>query len=277
MISVLILTLNEQANLPRCLESVKWSDDIVILESGSSDQTLEIARQYGARIYHRPFDNERDHRTYSLREIDYKYPWVYNPDADEVTTEALRDEMHAVVQDPRREEVAYRCRFKNMFMGQWLKYSSLYPTWVMRLFQPDKISFRRSINLHYQAEGKEGRLQSHFLHYSFNKGFAAWFYKHNMYSSFEAEETRLEMIRGRMDWSGLFCVSDGVRRRRALKSLSLRMPLRPMARFIYMYIVRAGFLDGKAGLTYCILLSIYEYMIVLKVREARLREKNLSL
>src|SRR5438105_2567412 len=118
MISVLILTLNEEANLARCLDSVKWSDDIVVLDSLSTDKTVEIARAAGARVYQRKFDNERDQRTYSVREIKFKYPWVYNPDADEVTPPELRDEMLAAVADPSQDAVAYRLRFKTIFMGK---------------------------------------------------------------------------------------------------------------------------------------------------------------
>jgi len=140
-ISTLILTLNEETNLPCCLESVKWSDEIVVLDCGSTDRTVEIAKSHGARVITRPFDNERDHRTFSIKEIKFKYPWVYNPDADEVTTSELRDEMLSVVADKSRQEVAYRVRFKLMFMGKWLKHASLYPTWVIRLFRPEKLSF----------------------------------------------------------------------------------------------------------------------------------------
>src|SRR5512142_2624263 len=101
MTSVLILTLNEEENLPRCLESVKWSDDIVVLDSLSSDRTVAIAQAAGARVLQRQFDNELAQRAYSLT-IPFHHPWVYNPDADEITPKALRDEMLAVVADSNR-------------------------------------------------------------------------------------------------------------------------------------------------------------------------------
>src|ERR1700752_1571572 len=107
-ISVLILTLNEDVNLEACLASVAWSDDIVVLDSFSTDRTVEIARAAGARVYQRHFDNERNQRTFSLREIPCKYPWVYMPDADEITPCELRDEMRSVVAVPDRPEVAFR-------------------------------------------------------------------------------------------------------------------------------------------------------------------------
>lgn len=267
MISVLILTHNEELNLPRCLESVSWSDDIVVFDSYSMDRTVEIAQAAGARVIQRRFDNERDHRAASLR-VDFKHPWVYNPDADEITTPELREEMFRVASDPTRTEVAYRARFKNMLWGRWLKYSSLYPTWVVRLFRPEKVSFERSINLRYVVDGPEGRLTSHFEHYSFNKGLNAWFEKHNRYSWHEAEETVRSLEAGRFNTLSIF-TTNSVKRRQALKELSFRLPGRPFLRFLYMYIGKMGILDGSAGLTYCSLLAIYEYMIVLKVKEIR--------
>lgn len=267
MISVLILTLNEEANLPACLESVKWSDDIVVFDSFSTDRTVEIARAAGARVIQRAFDNERSHRTASLR-APFKYPWVYNPDADEITPPELREEMSGMVADPARPEVAYRIRFKTMFRERWIKHSSLYPTWVVRLFRAENISFERSVNLHYLVHGCEGRLQNHFEHRTFNKGINAWLEKHNRYSSQEAVESLRSLSSHSFKWTDLFNRSP-VLRRQALKELSFRLPFRPLLRFFYMYFFRLGFLDGRPGFDYCLLLSMYEEMIVLKMNEIR--------
>src|SRR5579883_213978 len=272
MISVLILTLNEEANLEACLRAVRWSDDVTVFDSYSTDRTVEIAKDFGARVVQRRFDNERDHRTASLR-VGFKYPWVFNPDADEIPTPELIDEMRRVVGDRGRPEVAYRMRFKTMFLGRWLKYSSLYPTWVVRLFQPAKVAFERSINLHYKIDGPEGRLNGHFLHYTFNKGLNAWIEKHNRYSAQEAEETLKSLRRGGIPWRDLVA-GDAVRRRRALKEISFRLPCRSGLRFLYMYLLRGGFLDGRPGLTYCRLLALYEYLIEVKVKELQFRERG---
>lgn len=273
-VSVLILTLNEERNLQRCLASVCWSDDIVVFDSFSSDRTVEIARAAGARVFQRQFDNERDHRTASLR-LPFKYPWVFNPDADEVTTPELRREIVATVQVNNRPEVAFRVRFKNMFMGRWIKHSSLYPTWVMRLFRPEAISLERLTNLRYVVHGPEARLQNHLLHYSFEKGLDAWFAKHNRYSSLEAVEA-IQSLNQSSVAIGNLLTRDPVRRRRALKELSFRLPCRPTLRFLYGYILRRGFLDGRPGLEYCKLLATYEYMIVSKMQELGQRERQLA-
>jgi glycosyltransferase involved in cell wall biosynthesis len=273
MISILILTLNEEINLPHCLESVKWSDDIVVFDSFSSDRTVEIAKAYNARVIQRRFDNERDHRAASLR-TGFKYPWVYNPDADEVTTPALRDEMLGRVRELGRTEVAYRVRFKTMFLGRWVKHSSLYPTWVVRLFRPEAISLERRINLRYIVNGPEGRLQNHFEHYTFGKGLNAWFDKHNRYSWHEADESLESLTEANIHWPDILRGGPSARRR-ALKELSFRLPCRPLLRFLYMYFLRLGLLDGVPGYHYCRLLAIYEYMIVMKMKEIRRRRSGL--
>ena len=275
MISCLILTHNEEVNLPRCLESLKWCDDIVVFDSFSTDRTVEIARAAGARLVQRQFDNERDHRTVSLQ-LDFKHPWVYNPDADEVTPPELRDEMLRVVQDKRVSKVAYRVRFKTMFLGRWIKHSSLYPTWVVRLFRPEAIAFERTINLRYIINGEEGQLQNHFEHYTFGKGLDAWFDKHNHYSQHEAHESLRSLAETKLDWGALLGATPAGKRR-ALKELSFRLPCRPLLRFLYMYLFRLGFLDGLPGYHYCRLLTIYEYMIVLKMKEIKRRRLGLGL
>jgi glycosyltransferase involved in cell wall biosynthesis len=273
-VSVLILTLNEERNLQLCLDSVKWSDDIVILDSFSTDNTIEIARTAGARVFTRHFDNERDHRAASLK-LPFKYPWVFNPDADEVTPGDLRDEMLRTIGSPDVAEVAFRMRFKNMFMGRWIRYSSLYPTWIVRLFRPQYISFERSINLRYSIDGAAGRLRGHLLHYSFNKGIDAWLDKHNRYSSAEAHEL-LASVKNGFNYKDLVQL-DPVGRRRALKELSFRLPARATLRFLYMYFLRLGLLDGLPGYHYCRLLSAYEHMISLKASELQRRSMALPM
>lgn len=277
MISILILTYNEENNLTRCLESLTWADDIVVLDSFSTDRTVEIANESGARVYQRKFDNEASHREFSIREIKFKYPWVYNPDADEVPSPDLCEEMLSVVRYGEPDIVAYRMKFKTMFMDKWIRFSSLYPTWVVRLFKPDNIHFERSINLNYKINGKEGRLKNHFLHFTFNNGFDAWFAKHNQYSHFEAIESMSSLSKKFSHWQALLLPSSEMERRRALKELSFRVPFRPTFRFIYMYFVRGGIFDGVAGFTYCRLLAIYEYMIVLKLNELQRRSRGLTL
>ncbi|MCK4624729.1 MAG: glycosyltransferase family 2 protein [Phycisphaerae bacterium] len=275
-VSIFIQTLNEEENLPRCLECLAWSDDIVVLDSYSTDRTEEIARAAGARFFQREYDGRANNQNWAVENIDFKYPWVYYSDADEIMPPELAEEIGQVTLDISRPEVCYRLRFKNMLFGRWIKHSSIYPTWVPRLWMPEKIRWRRGANPIAIVDGPEGRLNSHFIHCSFHKGFASWFEKHNKYSQFEAVETIKELRQGRIDWGGIVS-SDPNRRRIALKNLSFRMPFRPFFKFGFMYFLRGGLLDGKAGLTYCLLQAIYEFMIVAKTVEMRRKEKDLQM
>ena len=268
-ISVLLLTLNEAANLPACLEALAWADDVVVLDSFSQDETVAVAERLGARVYQRAFDDFAGQRNYALDQIPFQHEWVLHLDADEIVTPALQAEMAAAVAAGRYD--AWRVPSKMMFMGRWLRYSGLYPSYQVRLGHRDRFRFKQVG--HGQREDlapeRVGTLTEPYLHYSFSKGLSDWVEKHNRYASAEAREAvRLLATGGGTDWAGLLA-REPTRRRRALKALSIRLPLRPLLRFLYMYLLRRGFLDGRAGLTYCRLLAIYEYLIVLKTRELR--------
>ncbi len=275
-VSILVQTLNEEQNLPICLHSVAFSDDIVVLDSFSTDGTEQVARAAGARFFQRQYDGRAANQNWAVENIRFKHPWVYYTDADEVVTDELREEILRVTGAADRPEVLFRVRFKNMFMGRFLRHSSLYPTWVPRLFRPEKIRWERGANPVAIVDGPEGKLEEHFLHYSFRKGMVDWFAKHNKYSSYEAAETDKELQHRTFRWGDLFAGSPAVRRQ-ALKKLSFRLPGRPLAKFAYMYFLRLGFLDGMAGLHYCLLQSVYEYQIVIKVEELRRQQAGLPL
>lgn len=276
MISILILTLNEQENLPACLESVKWCDDIVVLDSFSTDKTLSIAKAAGARIVQRKFDNWAAHQNWALENISFKHPWIYYSDADEIVTPELRDELLAIAANPNETNVAFRLRYKNFFMGRWIRHCGIYPAWILRFFRPEKVRWERLVNPVPVVNGPEDRLKGHFEHFSFKKGLNAWFDKHNRYSWHEAEESIKSLAHGQFAWRELLS-RDPARRRRALKEFSFRLPCRPMLRFLYMYFLRLGLLDGSAGYHYCRMLAAYEYMIVLKMREILRRNQGLPI
>ena len=267
MLSILILTLNEEQNLPACLESVRWADDVVVLDSYSADKTVEIARKAGARMYQRQFDDFASQRNFALDQISFKHPWVFHLDADEHFSEALRRECETVITENRLS--GYLVPSKMIFMGKWLRWAGMYPSFQMRLMKVGEIRFEQKGHGQREARAQRGvgRLREPYLHYSFSKGMDDWMAKHDRYSTREAEETLRERRNGRVNWNDLFAVRNPVKRRRALKSLSIRLPGRPVLRFLYMYILRMGMLDGRPGLTYCRLLAVYESMIVTKLKQ----------
>ena len=273
-VSILILTLNEEANLPECLQSVKWSDDIVVLDSFSSDRSVTIAEEMGARVVQRRFDNWSAHQNWALEQIAFKHPWIFYLDADERMTEELRDELASIARDPIRTAVAYYCGRRNMFMGRWIRHA-MPPGMIMRFFRPPYIRFERLVNPVPVIDGPHGYLRGMLVHHNFSKGISEWVDKHNRYSQLEAHEGMKLLLQPSEAQPGLFTV-DRAQRRRALKNLSFRLPWRPFIKFLYLYVGQRGWLDGRAGFTYCVLQSFYEYMIVLKMRELERREQGLS-
>ena len=273
-VSVLILTLNEENNLPGCLASVSWSDDVVVLDSFSNDGTTAVAAQHGARVVQRKFDNWAAHQNWAMQSIDFKHEWVLYIDADERVTPELKAELQAISRDQSRMEVAYYLGRKNYFLGQWIKHA-MPPSHIMRFFKPGKVRFERLVNPTPVIEGKHGYLRHYLDHYNFSKGITEWIDKHNKYSLMEAIEGR-KLIKGQAGPQPSLFDRDASLRRKALKNLSFRMPFRPAIKFIYLYVFGRGFLDGRAGFTYCILQSIYEYMIVLKMKELHRKELGLE-
>jgi len=271
MISVVILTLNEEANLPGCLHSLDWAEDIVVFDSFSTDRTIEIAQEYGVRVFQRKFDDYASQRNAALCAVNYKYPWVLMVDADERWPKEIYDEIVAAI-SKNSEITLYHFRRKDMFMGRWLKRSSGYPTWFGRLVRLGSVSVNRAINEEYVTHGKKGYLKSHFIHFPFNKGIAFWIERHNRYSSMEAKALTAES-RGKILLSRLLS-SEPVARRKILKQIAYRVPFRPSLVFCYLFLFRLGFLDGVPGFVYCRMRAMYEYMIDLKVKELKRLEKG---
>ncbi len=265
-VSVLILTLNEEANLPRCLESVAWSDDVVVFDSHSSDRTVEIAGAAGARVIQRVFDNYASQRNAALTEVKYQNPWVLLVDADECWPREIYEEIKEAIAGNGDVSIYYFLR-RDMFMGRWLRRSAGYPTWAGRLVRRGEVTVERTVNEEYHTRGNKGYLKGHFIHHPFNRGVAHWLDRHNRYSSMEAQAL-VEETKGDLRLRDLFS-RDPARRRKCVKQLAYRLPCRPWLVFCYLYFFRLGFLDGIAGLTYCRLRMMYEYMIDFKLRELR--------
>lgn len=263
MISVLILTKNEEKDLPGCLESVAWCDDVHVLDSFSTDRTVELAGRAGARVTQREFDNWSAHQNWALANLPFKYPWVFYLDADERMSPELVQAVRAAAAAPG-QCVAFRVQRCDFFRGTWLKHvqtSSFY----LRLFRPEKMRYERLVNPVSLADGPVGQVAGYLDHFPFSKGISHWIARHNSYSSFEAEQI-LENQRGNRSFSVVraFTAKDFHERRFHQKELFYRLPARPLVKFLVLYLGKRGFLDGRAGLTYSVLQSIYEYMIVLK-------------
>lgn len=274
MISILILTLNEEANIGPCLDSVSWADDVVVFDSRSSDRTAEIATMRGARVVTRLFDNWSSHQNWAVSNIEFRHPWVFYLDADERMTPELAEEIRSIARNPDETRKGFYCGRVNYFMGRAI--SRCYPPVpILRFFQPDCVRYERLVNPIARVDGPTGQLHNRFIHFNFSKGLTEWFDKHNRYALSEAIEA-VKAMEG-SDQSVSLWSRDRALRRVALKNASLRVPLRPMLKFFYLYVFRMGLLEGRPGFTYCMLQSIYEYLIDLKIREIRLNRGGITL
>jgi glycosyltransferase involved in cell wall biosynthesis len=280
-VSILIVARNEEKDLPGCLESVHWSDDIHVYDGYSSDKTATIAEQFGASITRKPVldstvffgGNESEYRNWGLRNISYQHDWVLQIDADERVSQPLATEIREVL-EASPSYVAFRIQRRDYYLDTWLRHVQA-TRYYIRLFRPISIRYERLVHPVARVDGAVGQLNGHFDHYPFSKGIGNWFERHCSYSTFEAKQI-YENQTSQKSFSVIQAVTnrDFTVRRVYQKALFYRLPLRPLLKFLILYFLKRGFLDGKAGLTYALLQSSYEYMIALKVAE--LKRQSLS-
>lgn len=267
LISIVIFTKNEEQDLPGCLQSVSWSDDIHVFDSFSTDQTVQIASRSGAKVQQRKFDNFASQKNAALRELHFRYVWVLLLDADERIPAPLVAQMKQFIATASPVVSAGRLRRRDFFMGTWLKHAQISPFYI-RLVRPEKAAYEREVNEVMKVDGEIWDLSEPFDHFPFSKGIAHWVDKHNSYSTMEARlAAGSHGHPGGYSWTRAIFAKDFNERRYHQKGLSLKLPFRPLMKFAYMMLIRRAFVDGRAGITYAFLQSFYEYLIVLKTRE----------
>jgi glycosyltransferase involved in cell wall biosynthesis len=267
MFSVLILTLDEERTLPVCLASVAGCDDVVVLDSGSTDRTVGIAREAGARVYTHPFENFAQQRNYAHQAIVFRHPWVFHLDADERMTPELRAEC-AVYRGDEPLDGCYAAP-RMLWEGRWIPHCTDYPAWQARFVKARGFEFVQAG--HGQREAphlRMGRLRAVYLHDLAAEGVDGWLAKHRRYASQEAEAVCAGQAGAERSLRPLLA-GPALARRRALKHLSYRLPCRPGLRFIYQYLLRGGFLDGGPGYRYCRLLARYEGFAAGEIKRQR--------
>lgn len=266
-VSVVILTLNEEINIRGAIESCTWSDDVNVLDSGSTDRTVEIAREAGAKVFVNPFESFGAQRNWAIDHIPLKHDWVFHLDADERFTPELVLEMGEVLSRTPSDAGLYVAN-QMILDGTWIKRASGYPAYQMRLFHKGRMRF--GDHGHGQREATSGTiatLKQPYVHYNFSKGLEEWRARHDRYSTLEAKEILAARASGHgVAWSGLLS-SDGIVRRRALKGLAARMPLRAQVRWLHTVLLKRAFLDGAAGMKYAGMLYWYEKEIARKVKQ----------
>ena len=274
-VSVMIFTLNEQIHLPSCLDSLAWCDDVIVIDSFSTDATQTICEQRGARFYQNKFTGFGNQRNWALDNTKPKYEWLLILDADERVTPELLAEMAKLAQSDIEHIGAFRLRRRFYMWGKWLRYSSLYPTWVVRFIRVGRVRYLNRGHAETQdVEGAIMNLDSDLIDENL-KGIDEWFNRQNRYASKEAE-FELEQEKNGLDLLDLFAL-EPLKRRAALKRLAWKMPARGLVYFLYSYFLRLGLLDGRPGFVFCLMRAGYQSQIAIKKYDSKIAINATSL
>jgi glycosyltransferase involved in cell wall biosynthesis len=271
-VSVIVPIKNEAGNLPRCLQSVRWADEVFVVDSQSTDRSIEIAQEHGAQVVQFQFDGTwPKKKNWALENLPFRNEWIFILDADEVLPPAAEQEFARAISGAG-ESAGYWINRRFMFMGKWLRHS-YYPNWNLRLFrhslgryekltEADTRSGDNEVHEHVIVQGPTGRLRCEMDHYAFPT-VEVFIEKHNRYSNWEARVSADQKLSG----SAARISSGEVGRRRKLKQFSQRLPFRPLLRFLYIYVWQKGFLDGREGYYFARLHAVYEFLSVAKTYE----------
>jgi len=277
-VSILIPIKNEAGNLPRSLASVAWADEVFVVDSQSSDKSVEISEAHGAKVVQFHFSGIwPKKKNWALENLPFKHEWVFILDADEVLTPDAETEIRQIVTDANHPVAGYWINRRFMFLGRWLKHA-YYPNWNLRLFKHrlgryekltdlETASGDNEVHEHVVVTGKAGRLKCEMDHYAF-PSVDVFIEKHNRYANWEARVSMDRMLKG----SSQALQSRDVGIRRRLKQFSQQLPGRPLLRFFYVYFWQRGFLDGKEGFHFAQLHALYEYLCVVKTFELKKRK-----
>jgi len=266
-VSILIPTFNEEANIAQCLSSVLgWADEVFVVDSFSTDRTVEIAKEMGTTVVQHKFEGYAEQKNWAMDTLPFRNEWLLILDADEYITPEGREEMEQIA---RRGDSGYDGYYINrrfVFYGKWIKHCGWYPSWHLRFFRHRLGRYEnRPVDEHVILNGKVGRLKNDMMHRDC-RDMDWWIAKHNRYATLNAiayrqvekNELTEERIRPRL-------FGSHVERRRFLKERVWRhLPARGLLFFLYLYVFRLGFLDGRKGFMFCLMHGVFEQMKVAK-------------
>ncbi len=272
-VDVVILTHNEQVNLPYALRSVTgWVRQVFVVDSGSTDATRQVAESLGAQVVLRDWPGYAQQKNWALDHLPLAADWVLLLDADEAVQDDLREQIESLVAKPNDEveESAFFINRYFLFLGKRIRHCGYYPSWNIRLLKRGRARYeQRRVHERMIVDGPTGYLKGHLEHWD-RRGVKHWMAKHNHYALLEALEIRrAECGELSGDVEPRVFGSWEQRRRWVKQWLFPRLPVRWLLRFVYMYVYRLGFLDGVTGLRFCLFVSAYELMIALNLIELR--------
>jgi glycosyltransferase involved in cell wall biosynthesis len=275
-ISVLIPTYNEEVNLADCLASVvEWVEEIIVIDSFSTDRTVEIARSFGVQVVTHEFITPAQQKNWALEHLPIQNDWVLFLDADERVPPALRDEIAQTVLQNGNGYDGFWMRYRLMFYGKWIRHCGWYPVWLLRLVRRSKARWEdRAVDEHIILEGKAGYLENDLIHENL-KDMTFWIEKHNRYASQNAQ-IYYDLLQGKSS-SGVSANlfgSQAERKRFIKQNIWLYLPGRGLLFFLYLYIFRLGFLDGKHGFIFCMMHGIFQQFITVKLWELKHYKKG---
>jgi len=242
-ISVVIITKNEERNIGECLESVKWADEIIVVDAKSTDKTVEIAKRYTGNVFIKPWSGFGPQKNWGISKAQHE--WIFIIDADERVTPELKDEILATISEPT-EIAAFQVPRRNFLLGKWFKYKGEYPNYQLRLFKKGR-AWYNNVQIHENliVDGQIGYLKNSLLHFAVNS-IEDYFKKFNQYTTLAAiEKSKRKKAKVKI-WDLLF---------------------RPMATFIKMYFIKQGFRHGKEGFIFSSLDSFFTYVKYLKLSD----------
>ena len=272
-IAGIVLCLNEIANLPRCLASLAWCDELVVVDSGSQDGSHRRAHELGAKVlkHHQqgPF-LITEQRNWALEHGGLSSEWVLFLDADETVGDACREAICKAIEELGAPD-GFELTPRYWFLGRWLKHTQGYPNWHPRLLRKGRLRFVGGVWESFPACERIGRIAEPYEHYAFSKGIDDWLERHRRYADWEAERINAYL-------SGGGETALETRRWLVLRKFGARLwPLRPFLRFGQKYLLQGGFLEGWQGFLFALLMASYDLITVVKVIELRRGKKGLPL
>jgi glycosyltransferase involved in cell wall biosynthesis len=274
-IAIVYTTRDEEINLPYALASVRdWAQQIFVLDSGSTDRTRQVAEEGGAAFVFHEWMGYARQKNWAIDNLPIETPWIFILDADEAITPKLRDEMIQIATEDKCPENGFYVNRFFVFLDKRIRHCGYYPSWNIRFFRRGKAHYEdRAVHEHMFVDGTVGYLK-HDMEHNDRRGLHYYITKHNQYSTLEAREMAKIILGHQHGEAPRFWSGPTGRRRWIKRYVWPKIPLRWLARFFYMYVLKLGVLDGVVGFNFCLFMAAYEHQVGLKLKEILMAERQ---